>query len=67
MNIEGRVAMTTHDEAEETIRLTAEQMEAVRAADEAFERGEALTPQQVRDLARKRTETWIKAPQSHIA
>jgi len=40
----------------ETVKLTPEQMEAVRLADEAFERGESLTPEQVRELARKRLE-----------
>jgi hypothetical protein len=51
----------------ETIRLTHEQMEAVLLADEAFARGEALTPAQVREMARKRTETWMKTQRDRSA
>ncbi len=52
---------------EETIRLTPEQMEAVRLAEEAYERGESLTTDQVREMARKQTDKWIKTPRNNSA
>jgi len=48
----------THD-PEETIRLTPEQMEMVRLAEEQFQRGEGYTAAQVREMARKRTRAWL--------
>ena len=47
------------ESTEETIRLTPEQMEAIRLADQAFERGEALTSEEVRELSRQRTLKWV--------
>ncbi|CAN5587929.1 hypothetical protein BH11ARM2_BH11ARM2_04120 [soil metagenome] len=45
--------------AEETIRLTSEQMEMIREAEEAFEKGEGYTLEQAREIARKRTRSWM--------
>jgi hypothetical protein len=45
---------------QEAIRLSPEQMELVRQADLQYEQGEALTPQEVRELARNRTKAWIQ-------
>ncbi len=48
------------DGEQEAIRLSPEQMEMVRQADLQYERGEALTPQEVRELARNQTKAWIQ-------
>ena len=52
---------------EESIEFSPEQMELIREGDESFERGEAFTPQEVLDMARKRTRAWLHADQSHTA
>jgi hypothetical protein len=48
------------DGEQKAIRLSPEQMEMVRQADLQYERGEALAPQEVRELARNRTKAWIQ-------
>jgi len=55
------------NEQEQTIKLTPEQMEMVRLADEQFERGEGYTPAQVREMARKRTRAWLDTDRSKTA
>jgi hypothetical protein len=49
---------------EETIKLTATQMEMVGQADGQFKHGEGYTPTQVREMARKRTKAWLDANHS---
>ncbi len=47
----------------EALKLSDQQMDQVRLADAQFERGLAFSPEEVRDMARRRTLSWMqKAP-----
>lgn len=50
----------SESKGEEPIRLTEEQMEMVRQATKEFERGESVTPEEARKVARERTKAWLK-------
>lgn len=48
---------------QETIQLTPEQLAAVKLADAAYESGESLTSEEVRELARRRSADKLSVPQ----
>ena len=53
---------------QETVELSPEQMNMLRIADDAFERGEAGVPlEEALERAGKRTQVWLKNPDSLTA
>jgi hypothetical protein len=52
------------EEPTQSVKFTPEQMELVREGEEALDRGEKFTIEEVRARADKRTLAWLKGQQT---
>lgn len=59
--------MVEDSNQEQSFKFSAEQSQAIRDAEVLFEKGEGMTAEQAHELARKRTEAWLKAPNNKSA